>query len=111
MKLDIDFTQIPQSLAVDVKKGQTGVLIAELPEFDIFTEGDDLNDLFINVNDLIYTYFDIPKKYQNKICFVPTIETREKLIKIAEDKKTTNFSHFQVNTFYTEDMYKNILHV
>ena len=74
MKKKIDFPKIPNSIEVDVKKGETGVLVAQLPKYSIFTEGNDLNELFIQVNDLIYTYFDIPKRYQNKICFVPTVK-------------------------------------
>ncbi len=109
MKLDIDFTKIPKSLKVDVKKGETGVLIAELPTLGVFTEAEDLNELFINVNDLIYTYFDIPKKYQDKICFVPNVFAREVLVKIAHEAKTKKFSQFQINTFYTEDLCKSIM--
>lgn len=109
MKLDIDFTKIPNSLKADVKKGETGVLIAELPAFGVFTEADDLNELFINVNDLIYTYFDIPKRYQDKICFVPNVAAREELVKAAHENKTKAFSQVRINTFYTEDLCKSIM--
>lgn len=105
----IDFPKIPNSIGVDVKKGDRGVLIAELPKYSIFTEANDLNELFIQVNDLIYTYFDIPKKYHNKICFVPSIQAREKLVKMSEDTRTNTYSQFNVNTFYTEDLCRSIL--
>lgn len=109
MKLDIDFTKIPDFLKVDVKKGETGVLIAELPDYGVFTEAEDLNELFGNVNDLMYTYFDIPKKYHDEICFVPNTSAREELVKVAHSDKTKTFSHVRINTFYTEDLYKRIL--
>src|SRR5258708_30816746 len=98
MRLDIDFTKIPNSLSVDVKKGETGALIAEVSDLKIATEANDLNELFINVNDLIYTYFDIPKKYQDMICFVPNNAAREALIKTAsEDYKKNKLGHVKIN--------------
>lgn len=109
MKLDIDFTKIPKFLKVDVKKGQKGVLIVELPQFTIATEANDLNELFFNVNDLIYTYFDIPKKYQDKICFVPNVTAREQLVKIAQESAKSKFSQFKMQTFYTEDLFRSII--
>jgi hypothetical protein len=108
-KLEIDFTKIPKLLKVDVKKGETGVLIAELPSLGVSTEADDLNELFFNVNDLIYTYFDIPKKYQDKICFIPNVSAREELLKIAQHSKTSKFSEFKIKTFYTEDLCRSII--
>lgn len=109
MKLNMDFTKIPNTLEVDVKKGETGVLVAEISQFRIFTEADDLNELFINVNDVIYTYFDIPKKYQDKICFVPNVAARDQLVKIAHEAGTKHFSQVKINTFYTEDLCKSII--
>lgn len=59
--------KIPKTIQIDVRKGESGALLARLPEYDVFTEADDLNELFFQVNDLIYTYFDIPKEYQDEI--------------------------------------------
>lgn len=68
---------------VNVFKGESGALLAKLPEYDVFTEADNLSHLFLQVNDLIYTYFDIPKKYQDGIRFSPPKEAIEYLIKIS----------------------------
>ncbi|KKU01833.1 MAG: hypothetical protein UX99_C0011G0005 [Candidatus Amesbacteria bacterium GW2011_GWB1_47_26] len=64
-------TQLPRRIEVHVKRGQSGVYIAELPELNIFTECDSLEDIDPHVNDLIFTHFDIPKRLQNKIWYRP----------------------------------------
>lgn len=109
MKLDIDFKKLPKSLKVDVKKGETGVLIAELPTFSSTTEASDLTELFFNVNDLIYTYFDIPKKYQDKVCYVPNVSAREELLKVARQAASHKFSEVKIKPFYTEDLCRSIM--
>ena len=58
------------------------MFIAELSEYDIFTEADDFNNLIFQVNDLICTYFDVPKKSHDKVFYIPPqvtslIEKRE----------------------------------
>lgn len=109
MKVNIDFNKIPKYLKVDVKKGETGVLIAALPTLGVSTEAEDLNELFLNVNDLVYTYFDISKKYQEGVCFVPNVAAREILVKIASEPKTKRFSQFKLKPFYTEELCKSIM--
>jgi len=99
-----DLPKIPEKISVLVKKGESGSLLATLPEFDVFTEADDLNHLFFQVNDLIYTYFDVPKKYQSKISFIPPIKVRQELVKIAEEKTSKKESTFRVNTAYTPEL-------
>ena len=74
---------LPAHIAVQIQKGDSGVLVATLNEFNAVTEANDLNELFFNVNDLIYTIFDIPKKYQNEIQFLPTMEARINMVRVA----------------------------
>ena len=74
---------LPAHIAVQIQKGDSGVLVATLNEFNAVTEANDLNELFFNVNDLIYTIFDIPKKYQNEIQFLPTMEARVNMVRVA----------------------------
>ena len=105
----IGFSKLPESISVNVKKGESGCLLAELPEYDVFTEADDLNHLYFQVNDLIYTYFDVPKKYQDKISFIPPLSARHELIKIAEQKPEGNESKFKVSTSYTPEFYRNVV--
>jgi len=71
MDIKKEFPQLPKTIKVDVSKGESGVLVAQLTEFEIFTEADTLNELWLQVNDLIYTYFDIPQKYQEHITYIP----------------------------------------
>ncbi len=56
--------QLPNSIKVDIKKGESGCYLAYLPEYDIFTESDSLEDIDFQINDLIYAFFDVPKKLQ-----------------------------------------------
>lgn len=69
---------LPKRIKVKVIKGKSGVYIAELPDYDIFTEADDLLDLILNINDLIYAFFEVSKKYQGKIYYLPPIIRRDK---------------------------------
>lgn len=75
---------LPVHIAVHIQKGDSGVLVAMLDEFNAVTEASDLNELFFNVNDLIYTIFDIPKKYQDEIQFLPSLEARINMVRIAQ---------------------------
>jgi len=110
MKLDIDFKKIPKYLTVNVQKGESGALIAEVSDLGVTTEANDLNELFINVNDLIYTYFDIPKKYQDQIQFIPNITARMELVKTAsEEYKKDKSEDVKLNTYYTQDLCKRIM--
>lgn len=105
-----DLLKIPQSIRVEVTKGSSGCLLAELPKFDIFTEADNLNHLFFQVNDLIYTHFNIPKKYQDEIYFRPPKEEQHRLIKIAETSNSKLESKFNVTASYSPDVFdRNIM--
>lgn len=91
---------LPALVAVQIQKGDSGVLIATLDQYNAVTEASDLNELFFNVNDLIYTIFDIPKKYQNEIQFLPTMEARINMVRIAHSsskqiKERINFGQFR----------------
>ncbi|HWY79285.1 MAG TPA: hypothetical protein VNW29_02915 [Candidatus Sulfotelmatobacter sp.] len=108
MEAKNDIPKLPRFIKVDVKKSLTGNLIADLPDLDIFTEANDLNELFINVNDLIYTFYDIPKKYHDQIRFIPSDATIQELVAISREERVNNLSQFKVNTFYAGDLHKSI---
>lgn len=64
--------QLPEELDVKLSKNpKTRVWIAQIKNLDVFTEADDLIGLIYNVNDLIYAFFDIPKKFQHKVWYMP----------------------------------------
>jgi hypothetical protein len=98
-----DLLELPQKIKVSVVKGKSGCLLAELPEFDVFTEADNLNHLFFQVNDLIYTYFNIPKKYQKEIYFRPPLAEQHRLIKIAEENNMLK-TKFNVSACYSPEL-------
>lgn len=58
------FPKLPKVIKVKIIKTKEGNYIADLPEYDIFTEADNPLKLDYYINDLIYTFFDVPKKYQ-----------------------------------------------
>lgn len=70
--------QLPEKIKVILIKGSGQTLIAELPEYDIFTEADSFAELIPNVNDLLYEYFEIPKAMQNTFVYMPP-ELEEKV--------------------------------
>ncbi len=96
----IDFPKLPPSIQVDVSKGTSGVLLVKLPKYDVFTEADSLNDLFLQVNDLIYTYFDVPKKYQDRITYIPPKLVQEELVRIASQSNTKSYKQFNIKPLY-----------
>ena len=61
--------RLPTVIKVKVVKGKEGGYIAEMPEYDMHTESDSLSGLDYMINDLIYAYFDVPKKYWGKIWY------------------------------------------
>ena len=94
---------LPTQIAVQIQKGDSGVLIATIDEYNSVTEADDLNELFFNVNDLIYTIFDIPKKYQNDIQYLPTMEARINMVRITHSSpkqisERIKFGQFRATT-------------
>lgn len=74
--------QLPDSLNVQVKESEDGgywVKILNLP--GCFTQAESVEELFIMVNDTVYTYFDIPEKYILHLPrYFPSEEIRKKLI-------------------------------
>lgn len=63
--------QLPEKIKVVLIKGSGQTFIAELPEYDIFTEADSIGELLLSINDLLYEYFDIPKAMQGTFIYKP----------------------------------------
>lgn len=74
--------KLPAIIKVKVAETPSGKYIADLPEYDVFTEVDTLGELEFYVNDLIYAFFDVPKKFQGKIWYQPIKRTKRDLLKI-----------------------------
>ncbi len=60
---------LPLIIKVRISKGKSGSYLAEFPEHNIHTESDSLSGLDFMINDLVYAYFDVPKKYWGKITY------------------------------------------
>lgn len=69
--------QLPERIKVNIIRGSSGVFIAELPEYDISTEADQIWDLDDLINDLIWVYFDVPQEYRKAIRYVPEVQKKE----------------------------------
>lgn len=110
MAKKIDFPQLPSVIQVDVSKGESGILLANLSKYDVFTEADNLNELFLQVNDLIYAYFEIPKKYQDKVCYVPPKGIQADLVRIAEQQTTKKYSEFNMKPLYDATLLEALKH-
>ncbi len=67
MKNDI---RLPENIKVNISR-EEGCFFAELPDYDCFTEADSIDELFTMVNDLIYEVFDVPRKIQTQIRYLP----------------------------------------
>lgn len=62
--------QLPEKIKVLLRKGSSGVFIAELPEYDISTEADSIWEIDDLINDLICVYFDVPQEFRKEIRYV-----------------------------------------
>ena len=60
---------LPLIIKVRISKGKSGYFLAELPEYSIHTEADSLSGLDFMINDLVYAYFNVSKKYWGKIWY------------------------------------------
>ena len=69
MKSKKDILRLPSKIKVRITSGSSGRFIAELPEYGIHTEADSQSGLDYMINDLIYAYFDVPKKYWGRIWY------------------------------------------
>lgn len=64
--------KLPSKIKVKIVRNlKTGVFLAELPEYDVFTESDSFSGLVFQVNDLIYTFFEVPKKFHGRFIYYP----------------------------------------
>lgn len=62
---------LPSKIKIRIFKGQSGVIIAELPDYDISTEADSILEVDDLINDLIYVYFDVPKNLRKTVRYIP----------------------------------------
>ncbi len=85
-----DLDKLPQTILVNIERTQEGNFIAELPELkSVFTQAENLELLDSCINDLIMSYFDVPKQYHNSIWYKKTEDKSE-----AESIKAP--LHFQI---------------
>lgn len=75
------FSKLPNTINVKIKKGLSGCYVIVLPEYNIFTEADSREEIDFQVNDLIYTYFNIPKKFQEKVWYRP-VKQKSSLLEV-----------------------------
>jgi len=88
---------LPRSVQVRIKHNvKTGACFAYLSEYDIFTEADSWMELQFNINDLIYTYFEIPKSLQKKVYYMPKQD--QKQVKTNVDTTSVMFGQFVTPT-------------
>lgn len=62
---------LPETIKVTITKLPKGKYLAELASYGVFTEADNSESLSDLINDLIYTYFDIPKNLQREFFYKP----------------------------------------
>lgn len=83
---------LPDKIKVSVKKGTISAFLVELPEYGVFTEADTMTNLFFQVNDLIYTYFDVPKKLRGKVVYAPEIKSSEQVVEKKLPLRSVEFT-------------------
>ncbi len=99
--------KLPKQIRVHIQKGESGALVASLDQYEAVTEGDNLTELFFNVNDLIYTIFEVPKKYQDNIQFIPTKDAQKEMIRIAQSSVKKVERQFEIRRFIRDNTSKN----
>lgn len=61
--------KLPDSIKVRISLVETGYF-AELPEYDIFTQANTLDELDFMINDLIMVFFDVPESLRSSVQYV-----------------------------------------
>lgn len=84
---------LPSSIQVNISRGTSGVWIADIPKYDIFTEVDDPLDIEDMVNDLLFVFFDVPENLRHTIRYV----------KVNPQEKISLASHLIFQKFISED--------
>lgn len=74
MKKNGHLSKLPEIIKVQVARTKEGNYIAELVDYDVFTQAKSFEELQFMVNDLIYEYFDLPKNIQNHVWYKPKQE-------------------------------------
>jgi len=67
--VQIKQTNLPDVVKVQIAKTRLGKYVVQLPEYEVFTESDSLEELDFFINDLIFALFDVPKEIQLKIVY------------------------------------------
>jgi len=62
--------KLPENVKIRILHTETGKYVAELIDYNVFTEADSLCELDFLINDLICVYFDVPKKMRKNIKYV-----------------------------------------
>lgn len=68
--MSIAVNKLPEQIRVSISR-EDDVFVAELPEYDTFTEAHSLDELHAMINDVIYELFQIPKNLQKQINYIP----------------------------------------
>lgn len=74
--------QFPGELPVSIRCSEEGGFYAEvrIVEEVITTQGETLSELIEMINDAVYTYFEVPRKYLSVMpAYVPPVETAQDL--------------------------------
>lgn len=97
--------KLPDIIKVKIKRSKSGIYLAKLPEYDIFTEADSRIELDFNINDLIYTFFDVPKQFQGKIIYRPIKYPRKEMSNITKVDLPVSFQQFLMSDLYRQNCY------
>jgi len=68
--------KIPEVIHVKLIRTKERNYIAELVDYDVFTQAKSIEELPFYINDLIYTLFDIPKELQSDVWYQPKKESK-----------------------------------
>ena len=81
-----NLSELPKKIKVKIVREKNNVLFADLVDLGIFTEADSFPELIFNVNDLIYSFYDIPEEDRFKIWYRPPF-----VVEKAAYKKRSEF--------------------
>lgn len=100
--MDQNMLSLPHQILVKLLPGEkSGVIIAELPEYDVFTEMDSLLELDDLINDLIYTLFEVPKEFQKAVRYEPVKPKREISADLGKQLTFLKFISSEANRIFT----------
>ena len=91
---------LPEKLIVEIHRGDDNRLVAKIKNFPhCFTQAKDYDELIPMVNDVVYTYLEIPIKYMKELGYYVPQWQKKILEALSKKPGTLKLSPYRIEDF------------